>query len=251
VTRVRDAAGPAPVLVVDCAAKSFGARRVLSAGSLRAVPGQVRAMFGRNGVGKSTLLKIAVGWIQPDSGTVFFLGQALERATLPRLAQEGLCYWPDEGLLSPAFSIGRQLEFFARQYPGGDDPEGAADRVRVRDLLGRRPSSLSGGERRRADVAAALVRRPRCLIADEPYRGVAPVDAEILTAAFGALAATGCAVVVTGHDAPTLLGAADHVTWCVSGTTYELGGPAEAQAHDGFRREYLGLAWARHPGVRA
>jgi ABC-type lipopolysaccharide export system ATPase subunit len=112
--------------------------------------------------------------------------------------------------------------------------------MRVRELLGRRPSALSGGERRRADLAAVLVRRPRCLVADEPYRGIAPLDAELLTSAFRGLAAGGCAVVLTGHDAPTLLAAADHVTWCVSGTTYELGTPAAATAQDRFRREYLG-----------
>jgi ABC-type multidrug transport system ATPase subunit len=230
---------PAPVLVADCVAKSFRGRRVLSAGSVRAVPGQVRALFGRNGAGKSTLLAIAVGWIAPDSGTVFLDGAALDRARLPDLARRGVCYWPDAGLLSSAFGVGRQLEFFARQFPGGDPAEAAA-RMRVGELLARRPSALSGGERRRADLAAVLVRRPRCLVADEPYRGVAPLDAELLTAAFRGLAAAGCAVVVTGHDAPTLLAAADHVTWCASGTTYELGTPAEAAAHDRFRREYLG-----------
>jgi ABC-type multidrug transport system ATPase subunit len=230
-----------PVLVADCVAKSFAGQRVLSAGTLRAVPGQIRALLGRNGTGKSTLLKIAVGWIQPDSGTVFYLGKALERASLPRLARRGVCYWPDDGLLSAAFGFGRQLEFFARQF-AGRDPEGAADQVRVRHLLDRRPASLSGGERRRADLAAVLVRGPRCLIADEPYRGIAPLDAELLTAAFRTLTAAGCAVVITGHDAPTLLDAADHVTWCVSGTTYELGAPGEAVANDRFRRDYLGAS---------
>jgi ABC-type lipopolysaccharide export system ATPase subunit len=78
------------------------------------------------------------------------------------------------------------------------------------------------------------------LIADEPYRGIAPVDHERLTGLFRALAADGCAVVVTGHEVSSLLGAADHVTWCTSGTTYELGPPDQACAHDGFRREYLG-----------
>jgi lipopolysaccharide export system ATP-binding protein len=239
---------PPPILVADCVAKSFAGRRVLSAGTLRAVPGQIRALFGRNGTGKSTLLKIAVGWIQPDSGTVFYLGEPLERASLPSLARRGVCYWPDDGLLSTAFGVGRQLDFFARQFPGGH-PEAAAEQVRVRHLLDRRPASLSGGERRRVDLAAVLVRRPRCLVADEPYRGIAPLDAELVTAAFRALTAVGCAVVVTGHAAPTLLDAADHVTWCESGTTHELGTPAEAVAHDHFRRDYLGEAWTR-PAAR-
>ncbi len=229
----------APVLVADCVAKTFQGRRVLSAGSLRVVPGQFRALFGRNGAGKSTLLKIAVGWHQPDSGTVFFQGEAIERATLPGLARRGLCYMPDEGLLAPLQRVGRQIDCFARQFPGGN-VAAAVERVRIQDLLDRRPVSLSGGERRRVDLAAALVRRPRCLVADEPYRGISPLDAELLTGVFRELADAGCAVLATGHETPILLEAADHITWCTDGTTYELGRPAQAEANERFRREYLG-----------
>lgn len=229
----------APLLVADCIAMAFRGRRILSAASLRAVPGEVRALLGRNGAGKSTLLRVAAGWTAPDGGTVFLDGAPLARATLPALARRGVCFWPDEGLLAPAFPVGRQLAFFAARFPGGDLGASVA-RTDVGALLGRRPPALSGGERRRADLAAVLVRRPRVLLADEPYRGVAPRDGERLTAAFRALAADGCAVVVTGHDAPTLLALADHVTWCAHGTTHELGPPAAAVWHDAFRREYLG-----------
>jgi hypothetical protein len=81
--------------------------------------------------------------------------------------------------------------------------------------------------------------------ADEPYRGIAPKDAEILTRVFRELAESGVAVVVTGHEVPTLLAAADHVTWCFSGTTYELGAPDRASEDERFRREYLGASFAR------
>jgi ABC-type multidrug transport system ATPase subunit len=228
-----------PILVADCVGKTFRGRRVLSAGSLRVVPGQLRALFGCNGAGKSTLLRIAVGWMQPDTGTVFFLGEPLGHATLHALAQRGLCYLPDGGLLSPTLRVGRQLDFFARQFPGGD-PDSAVDRAGVRAFLDRRPASLSGGERRRVDLAAALVRRPVCLVADEPYRGIAPLDAELVTEVFRDLAASGCAVVATGHETPILLAAADHVTWCTDGTTYELGARVAAEANERFQREYLG-----------
>jgi ABC-type multidrug transport system ATPase subunit len=229
----------APILVADCVAKTFGDRRVLSAGSLRAVPGQVRVLFGRNGAGKSTLIKIAVGWIQPDSGTVFMDGEAFEHATLPTLARRGLSYMPDEGLLAPGMLVRHQLGMISSQFPGGDIAH-AVERMRIDSFLDRSLRTLSGGERRRADLAAVLVRRPRCLIADEPYRGIAPLDAELLTEVFRELAQAGCAVVATGHEAPTLLAAADHITWCTDGTTYEIGDPTEARQHERFVREYLG-----------
>ena len=110
----------------------------------------------------------------------------------------------------------------------------------VAALADRLPPSLSGGELRRAELAAAVVRRPRCLLADEPFRGVAPRDAEALVGVLRRLARDGCAVVATGHEVPTLFDAADHVTWCTGGMTYDLGPPDAARAHHEFRRGYLG-----------
>jgi ABC-type branched-chain amino acid transport systems, ATPase component len=99
---------------------------------------------------------------------------------------------------------------------------------------------------RRAELAAVLVRRPLCLLADEPFRGIAPRDAEELTSVFVEIAKSGVAVVVTGHEVPTLHAMADHVSWCTSGTTYELGPPALATVHEAFRDEYLGT-WISSP----
>ena len=227
-----------PVLVADCVSKSFGARRVLSAGSLRAEPGQVRVLFGRNGIGKSTLLKIAAGVVTADSGTVHVNGEALLRPSLPRLARAGVFYLPDHALLSPAFTLGEQLRFFERRF-GARSAREAARLARVEEHLDERPQALSGGELRRAELALALARRPRCLLADEPFRGIAPIDHDVLSGIFRAMAAEGCAVVVTGHEVQALLALADHVTWCTSGTTYELGAREEALAHGVFKREYL------------
>jgi lipopolysaccharide export system ATP-binding protein len=231
-----------PLLVADCVSKSFGGRRVLSAGSLRAVSGELRALLGRNGAGKSTLLKIAAGWIQPDSGSVRFGERSYLAVRLPELAESGLFYVPDHDLFSSAFSVRTQLEMIRRQFDGGDI-ETAADAVGlVTGLLDRRPYEVSGGERRRLEIAAILVRRPRCVLVDEPFRDVAPKDAEVMTSVLKEIAAAGTAVVVTGHEVPTLLAAADHVTWCTAGTTYELGASAAAVLHESFRREYLGRA---------
>lgn len=232
-----------PILVADCVAKSFEGRRVLGSATLRAVPGELRVIFGRNGVGKSTLLAIATGRLAPDSGAIHFAGRSYLRVSLRTLAAAGLFYLPDHDLLSNAFTVRRQLEMIRDRFEG-DDVELTADRLGVADALDRRPHELSGGERRRAEVAAALVRRPICLIADEPFRGIAPKDAEDLARVLSEVAAAGMAVVITGHEVAALLDAADHVTWCTSGTTYELGPPQVAAQHREFRREYLG-SWYR------
>jgi ABC-type multidrug transport system ATPase subunit len=200
-------------------------------------------MLGRNGIGKSTLLKIAAGWLPADSGNIHFAGRSYEAVTLPALARQGLFYLPDHDLLSNAFTVREQVEMIRVQFDGGS-VQLAAERLGIADHLDRRPSQLSGGERRRAELVAVLVRQPRCLLADEPYRGIDPRDVSDLTAMFAEFARSGMAVVVTGHEVSTLLEAADHITWCTSGTTYEIGTPAVAMRHDAFRRDYLG-SWSR------
>jgi lipopolysaccharide export system ATP-binding protein len=232
-----------PILVADCVSKVFRGRRVLSSGSLRAVEGELRVLLGRNGAGKSTLLKIAAGWIQPDTGVVHFGGEALLTARLPHLAARGLFYLPDHDLFSSAFSVRGQLELFRRQFAGAE-VDVALDAVGLPGLVQQKPSALSGGELRRAEIAAIMVRRPRCLLADEPFRGITPKDAEELGQLFKRLSAGGMAIVVTGHEVPTLMEAADHVTWCTAGTSYELGSPGAAMQHEGLRRDYLGQGHA-------
>ena len=231
------------LLCADCVGKSYRGRRILTSASLRAVPGELRALLGRNGAGKSTLLRIAAGLVQPDTGYVRWEGEARDRVSLPMLARQGLFYLPDHDLLSDAFTVRRQLEMIRRQFDGFS-PNDAARRTGIEMHLDKRPGALSGGELRRAELAAVLVRQPRCLLADEPYRGIAPKDAEVLTGVLRELAASGTAVVVTGHEVPTLLAAAAHVTWCVSGTTYELGAPEIATRNERFRQEYLGAGFA-------
>ena len=226
-------------LVADCVSKAFGERKVLTSATLRAKAGEVRAIIGRNGVGKSTLLKIAVGRLQPDSGVVRMGETTFLRASLAALARRGVFYLPDHKVLARGYDLDTQLGFFERRY-GRCHRRDAARLARVGHLLERRPGSLSGGELRRAELALAIARMPTVLIADEPYRGITPADHDDLTDLFQALAADGCAVVVTGHEVPALLAAADHVTWCTDGTTYELGTPEQACEHGAFRRGYLG-----------
>lgn len=225
------------VLVADCIGKRYSNRWVLHSATLRATRGELRALLGRNGAGKSTLLRVAAGVIQPDAGTVRFNGLARERVRMPQLAREGLCFVPDRELLSNAFTVREQLLF------AGHDPSrvaSTAGRLEIAPLLDARPFELSSGERRRAEVAFAMMRQPTCLLVDEPLRNISPIDADALLQVFKDLAHNGCAVVVTGHEVPALLAHVDHVTWCTAGTTYEMGPPFMARTDDRFVRDYLG-----------
>jgi ABC-type lipopolysaccharide export system ATPase subunit len=176
------------------------------------------------------------------------MGVTYAAPRLPVLAARGLFFLPDREILSGAFTVRAQLaaaaRFSARRTGAAVDVgravAEAADELGIARCVDRRPHALSGGELRRAEVALAFARAPTCFLADEPYRGLAPMDAEHLANAFRRLAAAGCAVVVTGHEVDTLFAGADRVLWCTAGTTHELGTPDQALAHFQFRREYLG-----------
>lgn len=199
----------------------------------------VTGLFGRNGAGKTTLLEIAAGWRSADTGIIKFDGEAYLRPRLPVLARRGLFYLPSRDILSPGMPLERQLQAMARKFSTHARLETAVERLGIASLLGITPSRLSGGELRRAEVALAMVRGPTCLLADEPFRGIAPVDAEQLAEVLRELAREGCAVVISGHEVEITLAASDRVTWCGNGTTYEYESADAARNDERFQARYL------------
>jgi ABC-type lipopolysaccharide export system ATPase subunit len=229
------------IFAADSIRKMFGARTVLQAASVWAAPGVITVLFGRNGCGKSTLLKVGAGLVGADQGVVLFRGKAYLRPRLHRLAADGLFYLPDAGLLVHRLTFGEHLQAIRRRFGTALSAEDAAD-LEVAPLLDRPVREFSGGEMRRAEVAAAVARNPVCLLADEPLAGIAPVDVERIAPVLRRMAARGCALVVTGHEVPELLTLADEVVWMTGGTTHGLGTAAQAATHEQFRRDYLGPA---------
>lgn len=228
-----------PVLRASGIGISFGATRVLTSAGLWVGEGTVTALMGRNGAGKTTLLRVAAGLLRPDQGTVVFRDEAVLSPKLSVMGRRGLFYLPERGLLAAPVPLGRQIEAVASRY-GGRDSDTAVDRFRLAGLLDHRPRALSGGERRRAELALAWVRRPVCLLADEPFRGIAPRDRALVAETLVELAEDGCGVSATGHEVEDLLEVADEVIWMRSGTTRGLGRPAEAVEDPAFVRGYLG-----------
>jgi ABC-type multidrug transport system ATPase subunit len=215
----------------------------LSSATLLATAGQITVLLGRNGAGKSTLLKIAAGWMRPDYGIVIFKGERYTRPRLAELALEGLFYLPERSLLCPTLTLREHLHALASRFPHVAQELGNVLRLlRLEALADHKPRDLSGGERRRAEVAIAFARRPDCLLADEPFQGIAPTDTEMLYQCFSDLASRGTAVVISGHEVPVLLELGHQVVWQTAGTTHFLGAPANARKNYQFVREYLGAA---------
>ncbi len=196
-------------------------------------------LFGRNGCGKSTLLKIGAGQLQPDHGAVHFAGITYLRPALSELASRGLFYLPDRDLLSSRLTVREQIRAVEWRFGDSRTAE-VVECLGITDVLSRRPSELSGGERRRAEMALAWIRAPRCLLADEPFAEIDPADVEVLAAAFRDMAHRGCAIVITGHEVTQLLDVADDIVWMTGGSTHGIGNAESARTHEQFRREYLG-----------
>lgn len=212
---------------------------MLRAASMWARPGCVTALLGRNGSGKSTLLRIGAGWLAADHGVVRFRSQLFQRPRLHRMSPAGLMYLRQDSPFSPNLKVGEQLRAVARRF-GSETWTETIEELRLGECLDRWPRSLSGGEKKRASLALALLRRPSCLLIDEPFTGITPLDQELISRLLGRLAESGTAIITTGHDVPVLFQAAHEILWVTAGTTHHLGTPEQAHRHSQFQREYLG-----------
>jgi ABC-type multidrug transport system ATPase subunit len=226
-----------PVLEADDVSLRRADRWILTSASVRVRPGCLTALLGRNGAGKTTLLRLLVGDLALESGTVRWEGAPLEQPSRARLARRGVCFLPAREVLHPRVAVAKQLAWIAADP--GDVPR-VSEGLRLTALGAQRPAALSGGERRRAELAAALLMAPRVLVLDEPLRGLAPIDAELMLTTLRRFAAAGGAVVFTGHELPLLEAHVDRVTWCYAGSTREFASFADASGDHGFRREFLG-----------
>ncbi len=230
-----------PMLHADSVTWRHRSEHVLTSATLRVLPGQMVALLGRVGSGKSTLLKICAGLLASNSGWVRLNGQLFTHPRLSKLASEGLFYLSDRPNLVPNFNLQEHFEAVQARF-GPGDRESAIESLRLSDLLLRRARTYSPGERRRAEIALALVRNPICLLVDEVFQGIDPIAVELIGESLRTLARRGCAIVVSGHEMRAILPYADAVTWVTAGTTYDLGKVADALRNQNFRREYLGGA---------
>ena len=181
---------------LDGVVKSFGGLRALDGISLQVEPGEIYGLLGPNGSGKTTLIRMLVGLVEADSGSVTVLGRRM-----PDLGALGsIGYMTQAAALYDDLSIEDNLRFFAAVYGAG--PAAVDGALRLVDLADRRRSvvrTISGGMRQRCSLACALVHQPRLLLLDEPTVGVDPQLRVQFWEHFRRLAAGGTAIVVSSH----------------------------------------------------
>jgi len=232
-------------LVAKGLAKSFRGRRVVDGVSFEVRPGEVVGLLGPNGAGKTTSFHCVVGLLVPDEGEVLLGGKDLSGLPLHRRARMGLGYLPQEDSIFRKLSVRDNLLLVLEGHGvKGREARDKADEVltefellRVADSLG---ETLSGGERRRAEIARSLVSEPRFLLFDEPFAGIDPIAVHELQRLIAGLKERGLGVLITDHAVRETLGICDRAVLLVEGRLLETGTPAEIAASERARAVYLG-----------
>ena len=225
--------------------KSYRGRKVVDQVSFDVRPGEVVGLLGPNGAGKTTSFHCVVGLVSPDEGAVLLAGRDLSGMPLHARARLGLGYLPQEPSIFRTLTV---RENFLVVLEGLGVPrrerEARAEAQLDEFGLGRvgasKGETLSGGERRRAEIARLLLSGPRFLLFDEPFAGVDPIAVADLQKLIAKLRERGLGILITDHAVRETLHACDRAVLLVEGRLLEAGTPAEIAASERARAVYLG-----------
>jgi branched-chain amino acid transport system ATP-binding protein len=223
----------------------YGRAHILHGVTLEAWPGEVVALLGRNGAGKSTAMKAIMGLVTPADGQVSFDGKRIERLPPYRIARLGLGYVPEERRIFTELSVMENLEV-GRQVAREKAPIWDAEKLfalfpnlgRMRERPG---GSMSGGEQQMLTIARTLMGNPRCVLLDEPSEGLAPIIVEQMGHSIRALKAEGMCVVLSEQNLHFCQSVADRAYIIEKGQIRFGGTMAELSDNASLREQYLSV----------
>ena len=234
------------VLVVDNLQKAYKGRRVVEGLSLQVAAGDVVGLLGPNGAGKTTAFYMIVGLVQADAGSVRLDDVDLTGLPMHRRAQQGIGYLPQEASVFRRLSVEdnirailetrRELNATSRNAR----LEELLDELHLGRIRASAGQSLSGGERRRVEIARALAANPRFMLLDEPFAGVDPLSVIDIQRLITGLAARGIGVLITDHNVRETLGVCQRAYIVDRGTVLASGTADEILANERVREVYLG-----------
>src|SRR6476660_3234765 len=234
------------LLLVRGLVKSYGRRRVVDGVDFEVNPGEIVGLLGPNGAGKTTSFRMACGMIDPDAGTVMLGGKDVTSWPMFRRAKDG-----GMGYLAQESSVFRKLSV-AKNLLGVMEMLGMKRKVRnqraeqlmeqfgIAKLRRSKAMSLSGGERRRLEIARALVSDPQIILLDEPFTGIDPVTIDSIQAIIRDLRDRGISVLITDHQVRETLEITDRSYVIREGRVLCHGTPQEVLSHEEARERYFG-----------
>ena len=224
----------------------YGASHVLQGVTLAVGPGEIVTILGRNGMGKTTLIRSIIGFARPRQGRVLFDGQDITRLASHQIAHLGIGLVPQGRRIFPSLTVLEHLSVAARPDGAAGDRAWTLDRVfglypRLRERHAHRGSMLSGGEQQMLAIARALTTNPRLLLMDEPSEGLAPLLVRELGGSIGRLKQAGLSILLVEQNLPMALAIADEVYVLSKGRVVYQGAPAALSADAAVKHRYLGV----------
>jgi branched-chain amino acid transport system ATP-binding protein len=221
----------------------YGLAHILCDLSLDVEDGEVVALLGRNGAGKSTTLKTLIGLVRPASGEVSFRGERLDGLQAFQIAQRGLGYVPEDRRTFSELTVMENLEV-GRQSVRANAPTWTTTKIfqlfpNLAEMQDRLASRMSGGEQQMLAIARTLMGNPICLLLDEPSEGLAPVIVDQMAAAIRELKAAGVSVLLSEQNLHFATAVADRAYIIEQGRIRFEGTIAELNANDEARVAYL------------
>ena len=231
--------------------KHYGSRQVVKDVHLAVGAGEVVGLLGPNGAGKTTTFYMVVGLVRADAGEIRIDGVSVQSKPIHQRARMGLSYLPQEASIFRKLTVEENIRAVLELQTGADGkamkPEAINSLLEqlLRDLsidkLRNSPApALSGGERRRVEIARALATQPRFILLDEPFAGVDPIAVIEIQRIIGFLKSRGIGVLITDHNVREMLGICDRAYIISEGRVLAEGTPAEIIQNADVRRVYLG-----------
>jgi len=233
------------VLKAVSVAKSYGGRRVVNGVNLVVRSGEVVGLLGPNGAGKTTTFHMMVGLVQPDEGQVLLNEDNLTEAPIYQRARAGISYLPQESSVFRRLTVEQNLLAILQtlDLSSAEQKERADALMKmlgVTHLATHKAFTLSGGERRRVEIARALVLSPFFLLLDEPFTGIDPIAVAEIQKIVRNLIISGIGILITDHNVRETLGICDRAYIVNEGTILEEGTPQSIAASPRARKFYLG-----------
>jgi len=229
-------------LEVDGVHTYYGESHVLQGISLRVEPGEVLAILGRNGMGKTTLIRSIVGFTPPRQGHVRYKDTDITRLPAFRMVELGMALVPQGRRVFPSLSVRENLDVARRGAGRWSLEQVYALFPRLRDRAANRANKLSGGEQQMLAIGRALMSNPELLLMDEPTEGLAPLLVREVGRVIAELKRSGLSILLVEQNLALALSVADRVHVLSRGQIVHTGTPAELMRNDDVKTRYLGVA---------
>jgi len=231
--------------------KSYGPRVVVKDVHLAVSAGEVVGLLGPNGAGKTTTFYMVVGLVRADDGVIHIDGAEVQNLPIHRRSRLGLSYLPQEASIFRKLTVEENIRAVLELQLGPDGrplPPAVIEQrlgellhdLSIEKLRESPAPALSGGERRRVEIARALAAQPRFILLDEPFAGIDPIAVIEIQRIVRFLKARGIGVLITDHNVRETLGICDHAYIINEGQVLAAGRPDEIVADESVRRVYLG-----------